>query len=342
MEAMKNASYFEKAKPVWDELNALLDKARRVGARGLTAEELARLDQLYRLSTIHLAQVRLRTNNPVLLDRLNRLVARAHSYIYVAPRENPLGRAARFYAVGFARAVARTWRFHFASFLLFAAGALAVYLGTLHNDTVAYTLLGDDVRVPGASVEQLQGVLRSGREWTAADKFQFASFLLTHNIKVGFTAFALGVLGGIPTVFLMLMNGGMVGAFAAVHHQRGVGAEMWGWLLVHGVTELTAVILCGGAGLMLGLAVLRPRYATRTQSLLAAGREAFRLVLGVVPMFVLAGIIESYVRQSHLSVTNRLLFAAATALFWAAYFRVGAYLEARDREEALPAAEREI
>lgn len=339
---MKNPSYFEKAQPVWDELSALLDKGRRVGARGLTADELARLDRLYRLSTIHLAQVRLRTTNQALIERLNRLVARAHSFIYVAPRQNPLSRAAQFYAVGFARAVARSWRYHMAAFVLFAAGALAAYWGTLNDNLTAYALLGDDIRLPGASVEQLESVLRSNREWDGTEKFQFASFLLTHNTKVGFTAFALGVFCGIPTVFLMLINGGLLGTFAAVHDTRGVGTEMWAWILVHGVTELTAIILCGGAGFMLGMAVLRPRYATRVQSLVQAGREALRIVLGVVPMFILAGIIESYVRQSHLPVTGRLIFAATTAIFWAAYFRMGAYLEARDREESVELAPRDL
>ena len=336
MSGMKNATYFEKVKPVWDELSALLDKARRVGARGLTAEELARLDRLYRLSTVHLAQVRLRTTNQALLERLNRLVARAHSFIYAPPRQNPLQWVGHFYAVGFPRAVARTWAFHFASFLLFAAGALVAYFGTMRDDVTAYALLAGDIRVPGSSAEQLEGVLRSGRDTSAAEKFAFASFLLTHNTRVGLMAFALGVLAGVPTVFLMLINGGMMGAFAAVHHRRGVEAEMWGWILAHGVTEITAILLCGGAGLMLGMAVLRPRYETRVRSLVAAGREALRLVMGVVPMFILAGIIESYVRQSHMSVTARLLFAAATAVFWGMYFRMGMYLETREREEPLP------
>jgi uncharacterized membrane protein SpoIIM required for sporulation len=339
---MKNAAYFEKAQPVWDELSALLDKAKRVGARGLSAEELARLDRLYRLSTIHLAQVRLRTTNQALVERLNRLVARAHSFIYVAPRQNPLSRFAHFYAVGFARAVARTWRFHMVSFLLFAAGALLAYWGARNDHITAYALLGDDIRLPGASAEQLQNVLRSNREWTGTEKFQFASMLLTHNTKVGFSAFALGIFCGIPTVFLMLMNGGLLGAFAAVHHARGVETEMWAWILVHGVTELTAIILCGGAGFMLGMAVLRPRYATRAQSLLIAGREALRIALGVVPMFILAGIIESYVRQSQLPVTARLIFACATAIFWASYFRMGAYLESRDREDLLPTMPKDL
>ncbi len=328
---MSTPSYFEKAKPLWDELGALLDKAHRQGVRSLSAEELSRLDRLYRTTTVHLAQARLRTTHRALVEHLNRLVGRAHSLIYAPPRRNPLTRFLRFYADGFARAVARTARFHGASLALFTLGALFAYRAALYDETFAYALLGDDVRLPGSSVEQLESVLRGGRDMASVEKFGFASFLFTHNTRVGFMAFAAGILCGIPTVFLMVMNGGVLGAFTAVHHRLGVRGEMWAWILPHGITEIAAVILCGGAGLMLGAAVLRPGLHTRGHSLLEAGREAVRLVLGVVPMFVLAGFIESYIRQSHLSVGARFLFAATTAAFWLAYFYRGAWREIRAR-----------
>lgn len=334
MTSSKTPTYLEKARPIWDELNALLDKGRRWGARGLSAEELDRLDRLYRLTTIHLAQARLRTTNRALIEGLDRLVARAHSFIYVSPKKNPLTRLAQFYLTGFSRAVARTWKFQLASLLLFAVGAVVAQYAAMHDAIPAYALLGGDVRLPGSSPEQLENVLRSGRDWSAHRKFEFASFLLTHNTKVGFMAFAMGILGGIPTVFLILTNGAMLGAFAAVHYRHGIVAEMWAWLLPHGITELSAVILCGGAGLMLGMALLHPGYATRGRSVLEAGREAARIVMGVVPMFIMAGFIESYLRQSTLTTETRLIFAGATAVLWAVYFYIGFYLEARDRRLA--------
>ena len=68
-----------------------------------------------------------------------------------------------------------------------------------------------------------------------------------------FFAFTLGVLGGVPTVFLLITNGAMLGAFSAMHHDVGVYAEWWAWILPHGITEIGAIFLCGGAGLMLGM-----------------------------------------------------------------------------------------
>jgi uncharacterized membrane protein SpoIIM required for sporulation len=334
-----DGDYFERIRPAWDELAQLLRRAKRRGPRRLTTEELTRLDQLYRLCTVHLAQTQARRANPALTQNLNRLVAQVHSFIYVSPRPNPLRQVVLFYLNGFARAVARTGRFHLAALVLFLVSMAFAYHAAMQSSVAAYALsFRGDVRLPGSSKEQLEDVLRLGRDLGEGEKFVFASALLTHNTKVGLSAFALGVLCGVPTVFLIVTNGAMMGAFAAVHVGKGVGKEMWAWILPHGITEIGAIILCGGAGLMLGMAVLRPRHGARRDSLVAAGREALRLVMGVLPMFVAAGVIESYVRQSCLETRARFLFALGTALFWAVYFTFGFYVEHIDRiSRRLPA-----
>lgn len=325
---MSEPLYLDRVAQHAAELDALLNKARGRGPSGLTSEELARLDELYRLATIHLAQVRARTQNEALIQSLNRLVARAHSFIYISPKDNPLKRILRFYTIGFARVIARTGVFHLAAALLFVFGAFIAYHATSAHLSAAYAIMGpQEIRLPGVSREQLEWVLRSGRDQSTGEKLQFASLLLTHNTKVGFTAFVLGILAGIPTVFLLLTNGAMIGAFAHIHHEKGIVAEMWAWLLPHGVTEIGAIFLCGGAGLMLGMALIRPGHRSRTQSLVIAAREAVRIVMGVVPMFIAAGFIESFLRQSHMSTQGRIIFAAASALFWAVYITIGALAE---------------
>ena len=329
---MSEQLLLNKMRPVWDELQRLLERGRRSGPKGLTAEELSRLDKLYRQSAVHLAQLRSRTSNQALTENLNRLVTQAHSYIYLAPRQRVLQRMASFYLVGFCRAVARTGRYHLVAALFFLCGGLLAYYGFLDRPEAAYALLPQgEMRLPGSSAEQLERVLRSGRSDSDATKLLFSSFLFTHNTRVGLAAFASGVVLGIPTVFLITLNGAMLGTFVSIHHQRGIVAEMWAWLLPHGVTEILAVLLCGGAGLMLGMAVIRPRYRTRRRALKDAGREALYLVLGVVPMFLMAGFIEGFVRQSELDTASRLAFAAATALLWVVYFGTGAWLERRSR-----------
>jgi uncharacterized membrane protein SpoIIM required for sporulation len=169
-------------------------------------------------------------------------------------------------------------------------------------------------------------------------KFLFSSFLFQHNLWVAVLAMAAGLLAAVPTVFLMLYNGMLLGAFVAIHHQAGIRAEMWAWLLPHGITELGAIALCGGVGLMLGRAVVSPGAQSVTASLLKTGREAAVICLGAAGMLVAAAFIEGYIRQSSWSTVARLAFAASTAFFWGTYIVLGFYREREVRRAAEPAA----
>ena len=311
----------------WSELDALVRRARKRGARRLSEDELTRLDRLYRLATIHLAQARSRTRDAHLIAELNRLVASAHSIIYAPTRKGAARSVLGFLASGFPRAVAEGGRFHWLAGVLLIAGAVMGWFVADTEPDGAYLLMpGGDIRVPGASVEQLESVLRSGRTMAAEEKSFFAAFLFTHNTKVGFSAFATGILGGVPTVFMMIFNGALLGAFAHVHASKGITVEMWSWLLPHGVTELLAIVLCGGAGLSVGAAVVAPGNRPRTMALMEAGRRAVLVMLGVILMLFVAGLIESFLRQSNLSIGARLAFAGGSAVFWTTYFTHGAAL----------------
>ncbi len=313
------SDFVSRNKPVWDQLEALVKRARK-SMRRMTLEDLTRLDVLYRRTTIHLSQVATRSTDARLKQYLNGLVTSAHSLIYLPPRQSIWQGALTFAFEGFARLIARNWRFHLISTTLMLGGALLAYFASIHDPLAAYALMpADDVRQPGSTPEQLLEVLRSGRDQGGGEKFMFASFLFQHNLKVGILALGTGVLAAVPTVLLMVFNGMILGSFAAIHHQAGIYSEFWAWILPHGVTELGAIVLCGGLGLMLGRSVVSPGLLSRSESLRRAGVEAGATCLGVAAMLIAAAIIESYVRQSHLSTAARLTFAGATAVFWALY-----------------------
>jgi len=328
------SDFLSRNKPEWEELARLVARARK-RTKSMSPEDLARLDVLYRRTTVHLAQVATRTDDASLLAYLNDLTAAAHSVIYLPPRGRVLAGATGFFIDGFSRAVVRTWRYHAAAAALVFAGALIAYFAASSDVLAAYALsMPGDMRMPGSTSEQLRKVLASGRDAGGAFKFFFASFLFSHNLRVGIFAMGLGVLAGVPTVFLMIYNGMILGAFAAMHHGAGIYAEFWAWILPHAVTELSAVILCGGVGLLLGRAVLNPGELTRTEALSRAGAEAARICMGVAVMLVLAALIESYLRQSELSTAERLIFAAASALFWVSYLAFGSLRERAARQAA--------
>jgi uncharacterized membrane protein SpoIIM required for sporulation len=321
------SDFVSRNKADWQELERLLARGHKAIGK-MTPGELARLDVLYRRVSIHLAQVATRSRDAKLLRYLNDLAAAAHVLIYLPSRQPLLKGAALFVVEGFARSVARTWKYQAVSAACLVLGAVVAYFASMHDVLAAYALsMPGDPRTPGSTPDQLREVLHSGREQGGATKFAFASFLFTHNLKVGILSMGLGVLAAVPTVILIFYNGMILGAFIAMHHRAGIYGEVWAWLLPHGVTELGAIVLCGGIGLMLGMAVLSPGEMTRTEALRRAGIEAGRIVIGVAAMLVMAAIIESYLRQSHLSTAARLAFAAGTALFWAAYFANGAIAE---------------
>ena len=338
--AAAGATFIERARPQWAELEELLARARRRGLKRLSADELSRLDRLYRLCTIHLAQVQTRGRDPKLTAYLNNLVARAHSFVYISPRPNPMKRVLGFYITGFARAVARTWPYHAVALALLLIGAIAGHFAADLEPKARYALMmPGDVRLPGSTPEQLQEMLRSGRDMSWESKFAFTVQLFAHNTQVGWNAFVAGILAGVPTVLILVYNGGILGAFTAMHHRHGIVEEVWAWILPHGVTEFLAIVLCGGAGFLLGMAVVRPGMRGRKENVRLAGKECVRLAMGVIPLFIIAALAEGFLRQSELGTPARLIFAAGTALFWLLYFSRGYVVEQRvRREQALEAA----
>jgi uncharacterized membrane protein SpoIIM required for sporulation len=328
------STFIARYKKDWQELEALIHRSRS-WFRPLSFAERERLDVLYRRTTVHLARVSTRSTDQSLINYLNDLTAAAHTVIYLPPRQSVIDKVGRFLVEGFARSIARHWRPHLFSAVLVIGGALIGFFAAMADPILAHALWPSaDERQPGSTSEQLLSHLRYGREEGGSVKFLFASFLFQHNLKVGILAMALGVLASVPTIFLMIFNGMLLGVFAAIHYQAGIRAEMWAWILPHGITEIGAIILCGGIGLMLGAAVVKPGMVSRTKSLVNTGREAAKMCLGAGLMLVFAAVIESYLRQSNWPTTARLIFAAGTALFWTLYIAHGFH---RERQmKALP------
>ena len=196
-----------------------------------------------------------------------------------------------------------------------------------------YAFVGDMAagRTPASSTAELRDGLyhvESGSGMLAT----FAASLFSHNARIGILAFATGFVAGLPTLVLLFYNGLVLGGFAALFHARGLAVDLWAWMLPHGVTELTAVVLCGAAGLQLAHALVFPGARTRIDSLRDHGRAAALIVVGAVIMLFIAGLIEGVFRQTVTSVPIRFAVAGATAVWWTYYF--GFVGRTRDRAEA--------
>jgi uncharacterized membrane protein SpoIIM required for sporulation len=161
----------------------------------------------------------------------------------------------------------------------------------------------------------------------------FAGWLMTHNTSVGIVSFATGIFI-IPTIYLILTNGFMMGALIAVVQPTHHLATMWAGILPHGVYELSALFICGGAGLTIGWALIAPGPYRRRDALIVAGRDACKMMVGTVPLFIVAGIMEANV--SHSSLPHWFKFSLSGIEFAALMFYIYALRPPPDKQPVAP------
>jgi uncharacterized membrane protein SpoIIM required for sporulation len=155
--------------------------------------------------------------------------------------------------------------------------------------------------------------------YSSAPAAAFSTQVLVNNILVSFQAFAGGITGGIWTVYVLVVNGTRIGAFAGLFHSVGEAPKFWGLILPHGLIEITAVVVAGGAGLRLGWSIVDPGDRSRGRAFAEEGRASVTIVLGLVFVFTLAGLIEGYVTPSDLPTSMRVTIGVVVWLAFCAY-----------------------
>jgi uncharacterized membrane protein SpoIIM required for sporulation len=158
--------------------------------------------------------------------------------------------------------------------------------------------------------------IRHHQMWThsiVGMKPQASSRIMTNNLSVTFFTFAAGITAGLGTIWLIFFNGLLMGVIATACRQAHMSRDLWSFVCPHGSLELPAIFIAGGAGLRLASGMLFPGLYSRRDSIALAGREAARLVAGVIPMLVIAGTIEGFFSPS--GAPAGLKFAVGAALF---------------------------
>ena len=307
----------------WRRLEGLLRRAEGGVLQKLNEDEIVNLTVLYRSALSSLSVARATSLDQGVVDYLESLCARAYFFVY-GTRTTFLQRLRRFFTHDWPAAAQNLWRETLVSGGLTILGAVVAWLLVAQDADWFYAFLPGifaDGRDPTATTASLKSTLYS----TKADrKFLtvMATGLFINNAGVSISAFALGFAFCVPTALLMLMNGLVLGAFLELFFSRGLGFNFVGWLSIHGVTELLAVILAGAAGFRVGLAMAFPGKQTRVAAAGAAGREGAILIAGTVIMLFIAGMLEGIARQLVTLDWARYTIAVSTAVFWALYLYV--------------------
>ena len=304
----------------WRRLERLMDKAEKGSAAKLTDAEILAVPVLYRSTLSALSVARETSLDQGLIEYLETLSARAYFFVY-GSRATLQDRLTAFFRQDWPMSVRGLWRETLVSAGLMLLGALVGGWLVMHEPEWFYAFVPGDLsggRDPAASTETLRATLDGVED--AGGLSVFAAFLFTHNAQVALLAFALGFALCVPTGLLILYNGATLGAFFALFASRGLGVELGGWLLIHGVTELFAVVLAGAAGLRIGWSVAFPGRRRRLDAAVEAGRTAGVAMGGVVVMLLFAGLLEGFGRQLIVDTGLRYAVAATTALLWGLYF----------------------
>jgi uncharacterized membrane protein SpoIIM required for sporulation len=297
--------WLERRKLHWQRLEQLLDESARNGFRNLGRSDLRELGLLYRQIAADLAALREDPGSVHFARYLNRLLARAHNIIYSAHKTSP-SMILEFFWTSYPRAFRRNWNYVLAAVLIFAAGALLGAGLTFQDPDFKLSILGP----------QMVQTIEKREMWThsiVGMKPLASSAIMTNNISVTFMIFALGITAGIGTLYMIAFNGLLMGVIGMACHLSGMSLQLWGFVAPHGVLELPAIFIAGGAGLRVAAGLLFPGYLPRRESLVRAGSEAVRLLLGSIPILVMAGILEGFVSPTSLAL--HLKFGLAAALF---------------------------
>jgi uncharacterized membrane protein SpoIIM required for sporulation len=300
---MLSTYWLERRKTYWDRLESLLAIATTDGLGALHRSELRELGLLYRQTATDLSALRQDPGGQQYARYLNQLLGRTHNTIYSARKSSPAG-ILRFYRYEYPGIFRDLLSYSAAALLVFVAGAVLGLLLTVTRPEFMHQVLG----------QHMVDTIERKQMWThsiVSMKPLASSGIMTNNIGVAIMAFAAGITAGIGTLYLLFFNGLLFGVIVAACWMAGMSIPLWSFVAPHGVLELPAIFIAGGAGLRIAQALLFPGLLSRRDSLAVGGIQAVRLLVGVIPMLIIAGVIEGFFSPGSAPASMKFLFAGA-------------------------------
>ena len=293
----------------WNRLDTLLRQVESSGIKSLSRSDLSDFGLLYRQAAADLSAARADTSSRALEQYLNRLVGRAHNYVYSGNRVSAAG-IWHFFAHGYPRLLRRLSTYVLlATVISVAAAALGAVITLVRPD---YGVMFFTQHLGPNAIADLD----KHRMWTEgilSIKPQTSSAIMTNNIFVCCFTFAGGITAGLLTLYSLFNNGFMIGVIGVVCARHHMALSLWSFIAAHGALELPSIMLAGAAGLRLGAGILFPGQLRRRDALALAGTEAVQLVSATIPLLIIAGTFEAFLSPTHVPVAIK--FSVGAVLF---------------------------
>ncbi|MDR3090857.1 MAG: stage II sporulation protein M [Clostridiales bacterium] len=298
----------------WRKLEEYNKKLEKKSVSKLSRLEIREYAGLLRSASHHLSLARTYYAGDRCVEYLNRLTGSAATRFFVGEKTK-ITDFTRYFTETFPRLVRKYFKYCAAAFAFFTLGALfAVLLTRIDPAYLSYFVPRDLIENNNLGGDPLSA--------DASAYFFESSYIMTNNIYVCALAIVYGLFAGCGTLWVLLQNGAVLGGiYAMVKIYNLDEVRFWSLILPHGFTELFAIFVSGGAGLLIGKSLLIPGNLTRGGSLVKGAKEAFLFVPGVAVMLVIAGLIEGFFTP--LAVAEdwlKIAFSAVTAVLLAVYF----------------------
>lgn len=309
----------------WTELEALITTLHKK-KRDLSPEKLEHFQRLYQKAAQHLSYSQTYYPNEETTDYLNDLVAKAHNILY-QDQVSSLRQLKQFFGSSFIQLLSEQLNAVLIAMALFTLGGFGAFLSVMQDPMHLYAILPEQIAT-AIDPERIGG---DG----AVNSPVMSASIMSNNIRVAILAFASGITFGILTVYLLIYNGIIVGALAAFFWHYGRSYDFWAFIVPHGIIELTAIFIAGGAGLLMGYKLLVPGDRPRSYQLKEQALRSVKLFLGTIPLFVIAGIIEGFITPAPISLEAKYVFAFATLISLILYIVVGKILSKKSPQPQL-------
>jgi uncharacterized membrane protein SpoIIM required for sporulation len=311
---MRQQAFEHANKEAWSDLERTLEDMER----GRPNPEVEKLPQQFRKVCSDLALSQQRMYGRALRERLNRIVIGAYGQLQKASARWG-AQTLRFVAVTFPAAVRRDWRLFWLNMALCFLPMFAFIAAAQYDPRWIFTLVGPEQQQAMDSMYSASAPIEALREQYGSD-FMMWTHYVENNVSIGFRIFAGGVLFTLGAIFFVGFNGLMIGAITGYIHYAGHTENFYRFVVGHSSLELTGMVICGVAGMRLGLALLKPGRLTRREAIREAGARALPLLYGGSMMIFLASFVEGFWSASHAPAWAKYTFGITLWVLMAAYF----------------------